>query len=322
MKQLIAGVVLILSAGMSASEPKRFYVDDESLDVCVAARALYAHPRPAVDARELVEALKHDTKARVAAAWELSRIGPFAEKEVTAPLIAALAHPDKHERNFVVLALAMSGEQIPDVARALEQIANDPGSQDSPQTDYKYARALAAVALDLSGDRDGPAPRDDVSALVRKLSTGSSRINPRVVSGLRALGEFAGTTKPAATKATRRALPVVHESISLAIGYIDSLANPPTPHQIAREDQSRKLSDESRQYVMALGGVQPRIAAVLRQTLADSRQNDRVLAIRQLAAMGPSAKEALPALQSALVDPDWIIRREAFVALRQVANSD
>src|SRR5205085_1109847 len=118
--------------------------------------ALYAEPRETTQALQLVESLKLGTKARVAAAWELSRIGPAVANEVTGPLLTALAHPDKHERNFVVLALAMSGERTLEVTRALEAIANDPGPQHSMQTDYKYPRALAKIALDLGSNRASP----------------------------------------------------------------------------------------------------------------------------------------------------------------------
>jgi HEAT repeat protein len=40
-----------------------------------------------------------------------------------------------------------------------------------------------------------------------------------------------------------------------------------------------------------------------------------VIAIRRLAALGPAAKEAAPALRAALDDIDWLVRREAFLAL-------
>ena len=157
-----------------------------------------------------------------------------------------------------------------------------------------------------------------VSSLVQTFSTELSRANPRVVSGLRALGEFSIAIEPGAARPSRRSLPVVHGSISLAIGYLESLATSPTPEKIAREQGNGKLSDESRLYIMALGGVQQRIAAVMQKALTDSEHDERILAIRRLAELGPAAKEAIPALQAALMDSDWLVRREALAALRKI----
>ena len=46
-------------------------MDDETLDVAVAARAIYAEPREVAPARQQIAALQLGTKARVAADWEL-----------------------------------------------------------------------------------------------------------------------------------------------------------------------------------------------------------------------------------------------------------
>ena len=297
-------------------------MDDDMLDVAVAARAIYAEPREVVQAHQHVAALQLGTKARVAAAWELSRIGPAAASEVTGPLLTALAHPDKHERNFIVLALAMSGERTPEVRRALEAIANDAGPQDSPQTDYKYPRALAQVALELGNNSASPAVSGRISDLANTLSTQPGRVCPRVVAGLRELGRFATTSKPTSAKATRRGSPAVHESIALAMGYLDSLSNAPKPEQIAREEQSGKLSDESRLYIMALGGVQQGIAAVVKRAWMEAQQDERVIAVRHLATLDPSANDVNRALKHALADPDWIVRREAFFALDRLSAAE
>ncbi|HEY2416074.1 MAG TPA: alpha/beta hydrolase fold domain-containing protein [Pirellulaceae bacterium] len=288
--------------------------DDELLDVRLAATAIFTRPRSAAGAEQLCEALKLGTKARVAAAWELSRIGPSVADIVTAPLLAALAHPDKHERNFVTLALAMSGSRTAEVRRAMQQIADDPGSSDTPQTNYKLPRALAAIAIDLNKQVDEPRALDeDISAIIGKLSSGAPRVNPQIVAGLQSLGAFAGAMSPS-PKPQRREPPAVHESISLAIGYLDSLSSPSGPQSIDREEKEGKLSEAARQYLMALGGVQQGIAAVLQQAIADADRDQRVLALRRLASLGAAAKEALPAIESAKADPDWIIRREAYFA--------
>ena len=199
-----------------------------------------------------------------------------------------------------------------------------PALQGALQDASPVVRAQAARAIEAIGPANGdearaaePTRGGDVPALVRALAGGRSRINPRVVEGLLALGEFAGSFRAIGKKGSR---PPVHESIALAIGYIDSLPQPPSPGEIAREFQAGAPSEDVRHYIMALGGVQQGIAQVLLETLTRGEQDTRVIAARRLAALGPSAKEAIPALRSALADADWLVRREAFLALRRIES--
>jgi HEAT repeat protein len=390
----IQAVLGLLELGRDAQEAFpamiNILMDDEAVDSVVAAQAIYAKPRPPRDASLLAEALKQDTKARAAAAWQLSQIGPSANRQTARALVEALRNTDKHERNFIVVALATSAPPAREAVPALQAVLNDVGSADTQQTNYKYPRAAATLALGMFGPaahecvpalvgilntkggweyqraalcftlgRIGPCASEalpvlqhalqdaspivraqaaraieaigpvqggaaraadatrenDVPALVRALANGGSRINPKVVAGLRALGEFAGSFRDVGKKGPR---PPVHESIALAIGYIDSLPQSPSPDEIAREFQAGAPSDDVRHYIMALGGVQQGIASVLLEALTQGEQDTRVIAIRRLAALGPLAQEAIPTLRAALDDTDWIIRREAFLALDQI----
>ena len=370
--------------------------DDEALDTVIAVQTLYATPRPATDAAKLAVALELDTKARAAAAWELSRIGLPAGGEAAPALITALHNPDKHVRNFVVVALTTTAAPTRDVVLALLRVLRDKGSADSQQTNYKYPRASAAIALgmmgaeaseavptlvdvpagkgswefqraancfalgrigpcagnalpalkqalqdtspivrahaakairaiappnDTAGGITGTARATDIPTLICALTSGSKRTNSKVIEGLCALGEFAGAAKPVAKKDSRRVASPVHESISLAIGYLDSLPQPPSPGEIAREERTGVLSNEVRQYLMALGGVQQGIGPALLEALAQGERDPRVHAIRRLAAMGPAAEEAIPALRMALIDADWLVRREAYRALQRIDAS-
>jgi HEAT repeat protein len=299
--------------------------DDAALDCRVAARVLYARARPATDVPALLEGLAQDTKTRAAAAWGLSRVGLPAGDEATRALLAALRHPDKHERNFIVVALATTALPNRRVIDALEDVLRDEGSPASPQTNYRYPRESAAVALEwLKASRRPASAGDDVRALVATLANTPGRIDLGIVEGLRALGAFAGAARPVAKKGTRKTAPPVHESIALALGYLDSLPRPPTPAEMAtavRNEPTGGLPAEIRRYVMALGGVQQGIASTLREAWAQAQRDPRVQAVRQLAAIGPAAREAIPALRAALDDADWIIRREAFLALQRIAGN-
>lgn len=366
-------------------------MDDDALDHAVAARGLYARPRAASDAPALLRGLTHDTKARVPAAWELSRVGPTDDTVIASALIAALGHPDKHERNFVVVALALSGVQGGDAVTALLRILNNPGADDSPQQNYRFPRASAAIALGLIGpgareavpalvqlldeqvgaweyqraancfalgrigaeaksalptlmniERDpssavraqaaravraietsgtansGALLENEVGELIAVIAGGASRMSPKFVAGLRALGEFAGKAKPMPRKGARRGAPAVHESVALAIGYLDSLNRPPTPDEIAPQDKAGALSNETRLYIMALGGVQQGITATLLVALEQGEMDPRVAAIRRLGMMRPATIEAVSTLRAAARDDlDWMVRREAYLALQR-----
>lgn len=363
--------------------------DDEELDRVVASWVIYARPRPAADASALGAGLERDTKARAPAAWELSRIGPSLDAETVRMLVAALIHPDKHERNFVVVALATSVAPARDVVPGLLGVLCDPGVADPPQRNYKFPRATAAIALGLIGPAarecvpalagilaekgtwefqraancfalgrigpgatealpalerarqdaspvvrahaaraidqisapPAPAVKADVAALVQTLTTAPSRIDLKLVDGLRILGAFAGASAPGAKKGTRKTAPPVHESIALALGYLDSLPQSPRTDAtiaFAAQEKSRGGSPDIRLYIMALGGVQQGIGPTLLEALVQGEDDPRVLAARRLASLGPEAGAAVPALRAALSDSDWILRREAQLALRRV----
>jgi acetyl esterase len=329
--------------------------NDAELDCTVAARLLYTKPRPAADAPSLIESLQHDTKARTAAAWELSRIGPAAGEPVVRALLEALQYPEKHERNFVVLALAMDSLPQPALVSPLLRILKDPGSEDPPQRNYKFPQATSAAALGMLGPTareavpaltgavaatnaweyyrtaaqwalgriagSGAADASvnhDVRALARTIAEGSRRTSPKAVDGLRALGAFAGAAKPIRKQGSGKAALAVHESITLAIGYLDSLNPPPSVQQIAREEKEGALSAGVVRYVMALGGVQQGITAALLKSLMEGERDPRVLAARRLGGLGSPAREAIPVLRAAAADSDWIVRREAALALNRL----
>jgi HEAT repeat protein len=372
---------------------------DEDLDRMVAARVVYARPRPAGDAIALARALTYETKARVAAAWELSRIGPSAGEETIPALIEALKSEDKHARNFVAVALGTIGPKGDEAVPAFIAVLRDKGSRDTPQTNYRYPRAAAAFTLGMIGPaarasvpvlredlrarsqmdkgragteweyhrvaacfalgRVGPdaweaipdlkqAVNDEndpvrvwaaealatiahpvngvlptnrpsetveVAKVVHVLREPPDRATLRLLSGLRILGKYAAGARPVRKGAGRQAAPV-HESVTLALGYLDSLEKTPTPEEIVRQDG--QIDGSVRGYLLALGGVQQRIVPVLLESLRASEENPRLLAARNLSSLGPAAKGAVPAIREVLDGPDWVLRMEAFCTLGRI----
>jgi HEAT repeat protein len=257
---------------------------------------------------------------RASAAIALGMMGAIAS--VAVPTLAGMLTEKggwEIQRAANCYALGRIGPVASNALPALKQALQDP----SPIVRTHAARAIQLmVPLPERSAKDPASPQaNEVPALLRALSDSPRRVNPKVAAGLRVLGEFAGAARPVAKKGSRKAAPPVHESIALAIGYLDSLPEPPSTEVMtayAPNEKAGRLDADIRQYVMALGGVQQGIAPALLEALARGEQDQRVLAIRRLAPLGPQAKEAIPVLTGRLQDDDWLVRREAFLALNQI----
>jgi|GEM_PF-846644 len=140
----------------------KLLIDDEAIDVAIAAETIYATPRSLADLTSFIDGLQLDTKGRVPSAWALSQIGLPAGGQATDALLQALKHTDKHERNFVTIALAMVANPTSNLSSDFIKILQDPGTRETPQLNYKYPRAAAALAIGLATDGD----RTAISALI------------------------------------------------------------------------------------------------------------------------------------------------------------
>jgi HEAT repeat protein len=378
----------LLTAGEDAREAWPALVlaltDDERLDCAVAARALFTAAPKMADVSSSIAALKFDTKARSAAAWEICGLGPSAAQAAPA-LIEALASEDKHARNFAVVALAMVGP-TPEAVPALVKVMKDVGSLEPPQMNYRYPRASAAIALGLMGadakqavpalvdmlkgedassweyhraaaafalGEIGPdakeaapvvmralkdpspvvqrwaaralagisePPDETVAALVATLSSDAGRQSRAFTRrGLRALAASEATWKPVSKGGRKQALPV-HESIAVALGYLNSLPDAPTPAEVER--QQGKYSKDVVRYFMALGGIQQGIASTLLEALGDEKRAARCSAAKALGRRDKPGKEAVAALEKALSDWDWMVRCAAAEALRRIRQEE
>ena len=307
----------------------------------------------------LIEALNSEDKhPRNFATVAVGAMGPEAREAVPA-LIAVLrdagsAEPPqmnyKYPRAGAAFALGMIGPEARAAIPALREILEERNEQEGSAASWEYHRAAACFALGRIGPETGearaaitqaledksavvrayaaaaletmeararPVGKLEVSSLVRSLEERSGWTRPGFVAGMRALGEFAGSAAPV-RKGSKRAAPPVHESIALALGYLATL-DPPTPEEIA--GQGEQLSDSARLYVMALGGVQQGIAPTLLESVKECEKDPRVAAARNLGVLGPEAREAVPALRKALRDGNWLLRLEAFGALRRIDRS-
>jgi len=359
-------------------------VEDEAIDIAIAAETIYATPRSSRDALLFVEGLQLDTKGRVPSAWALSQMGLKAGSQSTDALLQALEHTDKHERNFVTIALAMIAKPSTNLTKSFVIILKDPGIRQPPQLNYKYPRAAAALAIGLSsfgddaavpalidilershdweyqqaaacfalgqiGGQDAMAalqratsdsnsivrkyasqaiehlkPASESSAsveeLIRKFELAPNRVDTKILFGLTRLGSEIQSSDLGNRKGSRRQALSAHESIALAIGFDESKSGAIDPKQILADQNKGNSTGQSQAYIAALGGVQQSITPALLVALSQSKLDPRAQSIRQLGMLGSQARLAIPFLQRALEDRDWIVRREAAFAIDRISQ--
>jgi hypothetical protein len=138
------------------------------------------------------------------------------------------------------------------------------GKDDRRSHRRTLAQSVAETTMNHRTPGSPLADGDGQPVLVQLLGEPFARASQRLVSGLRALGEFAGATKPVRKGAGRQAVPV-HESITLACGYLDWLQTPPAPEEIARS--KGKISEAARTCLLALNAIQQRLVPTLLEAL-------------------------------------------------------
>jgi HEAT repeat protein len=266
----------------------------------------------------LVEALDTDDRRKaVFVAWALGAIGPHARDAVPA-LIRALNRPypvknTKWEFNpdgFVAWALGRIG---PDAKEAVPLLAAALHGEDV------WARRPAAWALAQMGPEAEPAADALIGAL--KYSSGGAwsamnNVQFHAAEALAGIGEPVVPKLGAALKARDAA---TRRGAALALGKIGPKAGSAAP------DLAALLSDEAGlvriEALTALSRVDPAAAVkALPPLLNDENYAVRHAAAAALGTCGPTARDAIAALERALGDARPEVRRAAYEALGRIGR--
>ena len=237
---------------------------------------------------------------RASAALVLGLMGSQAKEAVfaLADQLKSESGSWEYHRAAAAFALGEIGPDAKDVVPAVTRALEDP----SPIVRLWAAKALERIVPESSDTRS----EESVAELLRILSLDAGGpTHNSVRKGLRALATSDAAWKDVSKGAGKKRLPV-HESIAIAVGYLDSLPKMPTALEIR---MNRPEKDEDvRNYFMALGGIQQGIVPAMLEALGDEGRAKRRSAAKALGRIGESDEEAVSALEKALFDEDWMVR--------------
>jgi HEAT repeat protein len=259
-----------------------------------AAKAAPALPPPEQATLDQLRAMlqEPDVQRRIQVCDELGRRAATS-REAADVIVVALTDKEPLVRRFA--ASAMANVQAPTVVqvRALSALLSD------AETDPRESASRALVTL---GPRLPPeAVPETASALAAAVPDTQESVRRNVLEALGAIGPRA-TEVPAVKVAVERALSDGAESTrSAAVATLGAWGTPDTVPLLKKAlgDPSHEVR---KQAVVALEKMGPKAApasSAIAQLLTGKELYLRVFAADALAAIGPGAKAALPALKAA-----------------------
>jgi HEAT repeat protein len=236
-----------------------------------------------------------DESIRSAAAAAAGQMGPTA-----VPILRrGLSHFDKQVRRQSVWALGRIGPPaapaVPDLCIALKDL--------DPRTGTGAAQALGAI---------GPAASAAAPYLIAAISEANQVLSRLAVKALSLIGPPA---VPALLGALTQSEPFLRGEAALALSWMGDGAHAAvTPliemlRVMPRSAGDRPIDDQS---ITPPGRVMPRPV---------SPDSQRLYAVQALGRIGPSARDAIPALTEALTDADERVRDAALQALSRIRGT-
>lgn len=246
----------------------------------------------------LVEALKDSSqKVRLSAIAALGQLGPRAEAAVPALSLALCERQPTGIKNT-----GLSGEsRFLDVSGAVLDALEKIGPAAS--------KALPYVIPYLS-ERNELWRRDKVLRVLAAIGPDESTA-PLIMRVIEEEGRFTQTRRQAI-----RLLARVHPAPSIAIPLLSSIVKD-DPDAIARDDAAKVLEIINKDS-SASGSDNPEIVALSNNVLPDKDMDTRLAALRSIQELGPSAKNAVAALIPLLHDCQPAIKLETIDALAAI----
>ena len=292
-------------------------VNDPAEAVRLKALNVIREMKPEDHQRKLVaavsEAMRADKSAtvRAAAAATLGKLGPNAKAAVNV-LIESLKDPEPGVRAAVADALGRVGDEARSGISRLLPLLKD---QDAG------VRLAAAFAL----GRIGPDAATAVPDLVQVLATDAdANVRKEAARACALLGLDARAAIPGLAKALREDKSAdVRQHAALALGKMrgeEVHAVAPAMIEAMKKDPDKGVR------IFAVHALGNSLESTLRDFVKDladhlgveTEGQVKVAIIQELGALGPTAREALPALQKAVSDVQITVRDEARKAVKKV----
>lgn len=263
----------------------------------------------------LADAMRGDKspRLRAGAATVLGRVGPNAKAAINV-MVDSLKDPDPGVRAAVAEALGRIGDEAKGAIPKMAALLKDPDAG---------VRLSAAFGL----GRIGPEAATAVPELAQTLeSDADANVRKEAARACSLLGLDAKPAIPALAKALRDDKSAeVRQQAALALGKMrgDELqVAVPAMIEAMKKDPDKSV----RVFVVhglgnGLGdGLRAYVKDMATQLLADSDGDVRLALVQELGALGPAARDALPALNRAITDVQLSVRDEARKAVKKVTE--
>jgi HEAT repeat protein len=234
----------------------------------------------------------------------ISLIGPEARSAVP-ELLAFLKDPDKLLRCSAAGALGKLRADLKTVVPALVEALKD------KESDVRYCAAVAIEDI-------GTEARDAVPALIKALKDPDDSVRSAAIGAIEGIGEAAAEATPLLVDMIKAGAEGEGLLAARALGKMGGRAVGPLLEALAKEAET----DEVRvRLVGALGRIGKPAVQDLAKILSAPEAKVRQAAAMALGRIGPDARDALPALESAAGDKDKLVSTFAKIAIEKIRKA-
>ncbi len=296
-------------AGESVPAVRRL-LGDPSADIRILAIAIVAQsaPRDGRLVADLVTMIDdRDTRAQRQAIDILRSLGPLGRPALAA-VTARLNSPDPEVRLAAAEMIGSHGEAAAEAVPALSGLLGDPSAK---------IQTVAARTLGSMGKAAQPA----VPRIVPLLSVEQVEVREAAAMTLGSLELDAEVIRPHLAKALNDKTSEVRRAAMKAIqkyGPQGAIFVPDIIMLAQRKENIRAVERMLRRFERT--GPDARSLPELLKQLEHSQDSVRLLAIKFVGLAGPSARDAIPALERMRDDPSAEVRKQAQLASEQIKN--
>jgi HEAT repeat protein len=228
-------------------------------------------------------------------------------------LAAAIEEENSNIRNFAIASLGRFGSDAQSAIPALLQAFKNA----DPTTRYLAINALESIGVETK-------KKEVVDALIDVLKDKDASVWFQAVGVLSGIGESAKPAIPALLKALedKKALLGGRSNVISALRAIGAGAKAVPAISRLLRDKDSDISNNALAYLQELTPEEAKEAVPALIAILKTKEYPCLPAVAILTKMGPTAKEAIPALNELLRDEDKDLRESARKALKAIGPAD